>query len=181
MHDIRRRRLEDIREPNIDATGTHSNRVMKPGVRIKTYFDVGVVEPKAATFGVELTKGLAKDSLKLKRILGHVPVCLTEPSYGPVESGVKPAARTCKKLRKFDGLPSEVARNLVNQCEAQSQVKALQQLIVKSSVGQWLLVRVGSLGEILDIKGFAALFVLGYTGATAVSPTRISGRLAARP
>src|SRR6185503_18358336 len=94
-HDIRWRGLEDIRKPNIDTTGTHSNCVMKSRVRIKTYFDVGIVEPKAATLGVELTKGLAKDSLKLKGVLGHVPECLTEPSYGPVETGVKPAARTC--------------------------------------------------------------------------------------
>jgi heat-inducible transcriptional repressor len=102
-------------------------------------------------------------------VLGHVPECLTEPSYGPVESGVKLAARTCKKLRKFDGLLGEVVEMSLFEAERKSQVKALQQLTVNGAAELTLLTRAGSFAEILDIKGFAALFVLGYTGATAVS------------
>jgi len=101
---------------------------MKPGVRIKTHFDVGVVEPKAATLGVELTKGLAKESLELKGILGHVPECLTEPSYGPVETGVKPVARTRQNPRKYGDWPARGGSFFIKQCAAQTQVKATQQL-----------------------------------------------------
>ena len=32
--------LKDIRQAHIDASGTHSNRVMQPGIRIESYFDV---------------------------------------------------------------------------------------------------------------------------------------------
>ncbi|PYS64826.1 MAG: hypothetical protein DMF76_04065 [Acidobacteria bacterium] len=62
---FRRRRSKKIGEPYVDATSSHSDGVVQPGVRIKSYLDLVNVGREAMTPTTHLAKRVAKSSLEM--------------------------------------------------------------------------------------------------------------------
>src|SRR6185436_6359004 len=66
-----RRGLENVRQPHIHAAGPNTNSVVETDVGIKLHFNVGKIQPKLPASRIELTEGFTKNSLQMKRRLGH--------------------------------------------------------------------------------------------------------------